>query len=91
MGAEFFVILTNDGRTEDKSLRDLQQAVASLLPELSAPLEAVRFTGNRILHPSKHDVVSHPVVLRSEALSCVLATKEVVETLYSELSARNDG
>ena len=85
------VSVTTEGRREDKSLRDLQQEVSMVLPSLSASLEAVRFTGNRILHPSKHDVVSHPVVLRSEALSCVLATKQIVETLYSELPAPNDG
>jgi hypothetical protein len=75
----------NNGREEDKSLWELQQSVASFLPLLSKSLETVRFSGNRILHPSKHDVVSHPAVLRDEALSCVLATKEIVEVLYSEL------
>ncbi|WP_372824993.1 hypothetical protein [Polaromonas sp.] len=79
------VSVTTEGRREDKSLWDLQQEVSVVLPSLSSSMETVRFTGNRILHPSKHDVMSHPVVLRSEALSCVLATKQIVEALYSQL------
>lgn len=74
-----------DGRREDKSLKRLGNDVANAIPELEAPIEKVRETGNRILHPNKHDVISHPKVMRAEALECILATRLIVETLYSEI------
>ena len=74
-----------NGRREDKSLKRLGDEVASTFQELEAPIEKVRETGNRILHPSKHDVISHPKVMRAEALECIQATRLIVETLYSEI------
>jgi hypothetical protein len=74
-----------DGRPEDKSLKRLGEDFAIHLPELSKPIEIVRDTGNRILHPKKHDVIAHPKVMRSEALECIRAARQVVEAVYSEL------
>ena len=81
------------GRTEDKSLKQLGEETANLIPDLKVSIETVRDTGNRILHPKKHDVVAHPKVMRDEALACILAAKHIVETLYSELPlpSKNDG
>ena len=73
------------GRPEDKSLKQLGEEVAAVLPALGAPIETVRDTGNRILHPKKHDVIAHPKVMRSEALDCIRAPRVIVETLYSEV------
>lgn len=72
------------GRPEDKSLKQLGVEVAEALPALAASIDAVRETGNRILHPKKHDVVAHPKVMRVEALDCIRAARLIVETLYSE-------
>jgi hypothetical protein len=73
------------GRPEDKSLKQLGEEVARKLPALAASIEAVRETGNRILHPKKHDVIAHPKVMRAEALDCIRAARLIVETLYSEV------
>jgi hypothetical protein len=73
------------GRKEDKSLKALGRDVASVLPSLEGSLETVRDTGNRILHPKKHDVIAHPKVMRAEALDCIRAARVIVETLYSEI------
>jgi hypothetical protein len=75
------------GRPEDKSLKQLREEVAAVLPALAKPIETVRETGNRILHPKKHDVIAHPKVMRAEALDCIRATRLIVETLYSEVGA----
>jgi len=77
--------VTAGGRTEDKSLKHLGEDVAIALPELEHPIEIVRDTGNRILHPKKHDVISHPKVMRSEALQCIKSAQLIVEKLYSEV------
>ena len=53
------------GRPEDKSLKELGEEVARELPALAASIETVRETGNRILHPKKHDVIAHPKVMRT--------------------------
>ena len=73
------------GRTEDKSLKQLDEEVASKVESLARPIETVRETGNRILHPKKHDIIAHPKVMRSEALDCIRAARSVVETLYSDV------
>jgi len=44
----------------------------------------VREAGNRILHPKKRDVISHPKVMRSEALDCIRAARLIVESVFSE-------
>ena len=79
---------TYDGRAgtpEDKSLKKLGEDVAKVLPELAVPIEKVRETGNRILHPKKQNVIAHPHVMSDETLDCILATRLIVETLYSEI------
>ena len=73
------------GRSENKSLKQLGEEVAEIMPALAVPMEMVRDTGNRILHPKKRDVIAHPKVMRDEALGCIRAAKLIVETLYSEL------
>jgi hypothetical protein len=73
------------GRPDDKSLKQLGEEVAKLMQALAAPIETVRETGNRILHPKKHDVIAHPKVMRAEALDCIRATRFIVEALYSEV------
>lgn len=78
-------LIGSGGRREDKSLKQLGEEVARLIPALAVPIETVRDTGNRILHPKKQDVISHPKVMRAEALDCIRAAKLIVETLYSEL------
>ncbi len=75
--------LGSGGRTEDKSLKQLGEEVGIALPELRPSIEIVRDTGNRILHPKKHDVISHPKVMREEALKCIQAARVIVEKLYS--------
>lgn len=77
-----------DGRPEEKSLKRLGEEMATRLPALAKPVEIVRDTGNRILHPKKHDVIAHPKVMRSEALGCIQAARAVVEAAYSELPPR---
>lgn len=72
------------GKPEDKSLRQLGEEIAVFLPAIAEPVEVVRDTGNRILHPKKHDVISHPRVMRAEALECIRAARKVIERLYSE-------
>jgi len=74
-----------NGKIEDKSLRRLGEDVAAVMPALATPIETVRDTGNRILHPKKHDVIAHPKVMRSEALDCIRSAKLIVEFLYSEV------
>lgn len=73
------------GRPDDKSLKSLGEEVACALPALATSIETVRETGNRILHPKKQDVISHPKVMRDEALNCIRAARLIVETLYSEV------
>jgi len=75
------------GRSEDKTLKQLGEEVARALPALAASIETVRETGNRILHPKKHDVIAHPKVMRAEALDCIRAARLIVENLYSEVPA----
>jgi hypothetical protein len=77
-----------DGRQEEKSLKRLGEEMSVLVPALAKPVEVVRETGNRILHPKKHDVIAHPKVMRSEALECIHAARAVVEAAYSELPQR---
>ena len=72
------------GRPEDKSLKQLGEDIPAQVQSLAVPIETVRETGNRILHPKKHDVIAHPKVMRTEALECVRAARLIVETLYSE-------
>ena len=73
------------GRIDDKSLQRLGEEVACALPALANAIETVRESGNRILHPKKHDVIAHPKVMRAEALDCIRATRLIVETLHSEI------
>ena len=75
------------GRSEDKSLKQLGDEVACALPALAASIETVRETGNRILHPTKNDVIAYPKVMRAEALECIRAARLIVESLYSEVPA----
>lgn len=79
------------GRPESKSLKQLGEEVGKVIRALTAPIETVRETGNRILHPKKHDVIARPKVMRAEALDCIRATRFIVETLYSEVPSANDG
>ena len=78
-------------RPEDKSLKQLGEEVAAKVQDLAIPIETVRETGNRILHPKKQHVIAHPKVMRAEALECVRAARLIVETLYSDGSSTNDG
>lgn len=75
-----------NGSKEEKSLKRLGEEVANILPALATPIEIVRETGNRILHPKKQNVIAFPNVMRAETLNCILATRLIVETLYSEIS-----
>ena len=87
----FNVSITRDGqngRPEEKSLKRLGEDIAVHVPEVARPVEIVRETGNRILHPKKHDVIAHPKVMRSEALGCIRAARQVVEAVYSEYKPR---
>lgn len=77
-----------DGRREDKSLKRLGDELSSNLPGIAGAIEVVRDSGNRILHPKKHDVISHPAVMRAEALNCIKAAITVVSSVYS--GAGND-
>jgi hypothetical protein len=77
-----------DGRLEEKSLKRLGEEMAAHLPSLAKPVEVVRESGNRILHPKKHDVIAYPKVMRSEALECIQAARAVVEASYSELPSK---
>jgi hypothetical protein len=72
------------GRTDDKSLKQLGKEIVHVVPILAKPIETVRETGNRILHPKKRDVIAHPTVMRAEALECIRAARIIVENLYSE-------
>ena len=72
------------GEVEDKRLGELIADVAGIRPGLLIPMEAIRDTGNRILHPKKRDVIAFPKVLREEALNCVKHTKVVLEALYTD-------
>ncbi|MCX5814356.1 MAG: hypothetical protein NT178_17700 [Proteobacteria bacterium] len=74
------------GKKEFKKLERLIDEVAAKYPNLRTPLEKVRTTGNRILHPKKKrdvEVISFPKVMREEALVCIKGTRLVVESLYS--------
>ena len=72
------------GRREDKSLKWLGEDLANTRPELAAPFDIVRDAGNRILHPKKRDIISHPTVMRSEALDCIRTARLIVESVFSE-------
>lgn len=72
------------GELEEKRFGELCEEIGAINPQLKGPLEAIRDTGNRILHPKKRDVVAFPKVLRAEALECIKHTRLVLETLYSE-------
>jgi len=72
------------GRTDEKSLKQLGEEIAAVVPILATPIETVREAGNRILHPKKRDVIAHPKVMRTEALECIRAARMIVENLYSE-------
>lgn len=72
------------GEVEEKRLWELTEEIGASHPQLRDTLEAIRDTGNRILHPKKRDVVAFPKVLRAEALECIKNTRFVLETLYSE-------
>lgn len=72
----------------DKSLKQLGEDIVTQVQGLSAAVDTVRGTGNRTLHPKKHDVVAHPKVMRAEELECVRAVRLFVETLYSDKKLR---
>ncbi len=71
------------GNVETKSLEHLIDAVSAVRPTLRTPMETIRDAGNRILHPTKHDVIAFPKVMRQEALDCVTHAKAIVESLYA--------
>jgi hypothetical protein len=74
------------GKKEFKELKRLIDEVAAKYPHLRTPLERVRTTGNRILHPKKKrdvEIISFPKVMREESLECIKGTRLVVESLYS--------
>lgn len=85
----FQISITREGpgeRIEEKSLKQLGEEVSAHFPTaVASSIEVVRETGNRILHPKKHDVISHPKVMRAEALECIRAARKVVQALYSDL------
>ena len=81
LGIETTQIASN-GNREEKSLRMLGDEVAVRLSSLKAPIETVRETGNRIVHPKKRDVIAFPTVLRAEVLDCIRASRLIVEELY---------
>lgn len=72
------------GEMEDKRLVELIADVSRVRRALAQPLDTIRDTGNRILHPKKRDVIAFPKVLRQEALDCVKCAKVVLEVLYSD-------
>jgi len=72
------------GDVEERRLGDLITEIGIGHRQLRGPLESIRDTGNRILHPKKRDVIAFPKVLRAEALECIKHTRFVLETLYSE-------
>lgn len=74
------------GKKQFKPFQLLIGEVAETRPELRIPLETLRNTGNRILHPKKKrnvEIISMPKVMRDEALECVTRTRFVVESLYT--------
>lgn len=78
-----------NGSREDKTLRELGEEFTVALPELGKPVQMVRESGNRVVHPSKHDVIAHPKVRREEALDCIRSSRLIVEILYSSKVSRN--
>jgi hypothetical protein len=81
-------ITSSQGEELDKSLKQLAADYSARLPNLEQPLQLVRDTGNRILHPKKRDVIAHPKVMKSEALDCIKAARLIVEVVYSEVSPK---
>jgi len=79
-----------DGRARDKSLAQLGEEFAAKMPRLTDAIDAVRETGNRILHPKKRDVIAYPKVMRAEALDCIRAAQTIVETLQSDAGQGSD-
>lgn len=82
-----------NGKKSFKRFELLIDEVTGRYPALREPLEKVRVTGNRILHPRKKrdaEIISFPKVMRQEALDCIEGTRLVVENMYS-LQVRQNG
>ncbi len=74
------------GRREFKPFGLLIAEVVTARPELRVPLEIVKETGDRILHPKKKrdvEIISMPKVMRDEALACITQSRVVIESLYT--------
>lgn len=79
-------VFERNGKKESKRFELLIDEITEKHPELRDPLETVRNTGNRILHPKKKrgvEIISIPKVIRDEALECVTQTRFIVESLYA--------
>jgi hypothetical protein len=74
---------SRSGQGEEKTLSELSSELVKFFPALAEPLEIVRDSGNRILHPKKRHVIAFPHVQRQEALKCIEASRFITETLYS--------
>jgi hypothetical protein len=75
-----------NGKKCFKRFELLIDEVGGKYPALQEPLDKVRVTGNRILHPTKKrdtEIISFPKVMREEAFECIKDTRLVVEKLYS--------
>lgn len=72
-----------DGKTEYWKLEKLVDLVSEKHPTIKDDMTTVRQAGNRIMHPKKHDVISHPHIIQKEALECLQGIKRVVEYAYA--------
>jgi hypothetical protein len=75
-----------NGKKCFKRFELLIDEVGGKYPALREPLDKVRVTGNRILHPTKKrdtEIISFPKVMREEAFECIKGARLVVEKMYS--------
>lgn len=73
---------TND-RPEYWKLEKLVGLVSEKHPTIKDDTTTIRETGNRIMHPNKHHVISHPHIIRKEAFECLQSIKRIVEYAYA--------
>ena len=72
-----------DGKRSYFKLGKLIYLVSKKHPRLKNDMETIKRAGDRILHPKKPDVTSHPCIFRIEALECLQGIKRIVEYVYS--------
>jgi len=76
---------STDGKRQGfKHLGELIYLVSKKHPELKNDMKTIKRAGDRILHPKKTDVTSHPHIFRKEALECLQGIKRIVEYVYAD-------